>query len=138
MRIFLQQSSSSRGAARRACGSLLLLLVLLLLVVVVISAAAAFVAPLGWGGARLPSSKFSVTSPVLGRRWSTTTTLLAAEEGGSSDAAGATDVRTFTIEPSSAKYAMDIVLARQYPQLSRRACRRLLQEGHVAVDGRGA
>jgi hypothetical protein len=49
----------------------------------------------------------------------------------------ATTTTTSFAVPSSG-VAMDIVLARQFPQLSRRACRRLLQEGHVFVDGKGA
>lgn len=43
---------------------------------------------------------------------------------------------SFTVDGASGWWAMDIVLARQYPRLSRRACRRLLQEGFVKVDGK--
>ncbi len=51
-------------------------------------------------------------------------------------AAATAGVETFAVESSAVP--MDIVLARRFPQLSRRACRRLLQEGFVRVDGKGA
>lgn len=60
------------------------------------------------------------------------------EQGAGGDGGLSSGVVEFAVEADSGGWPMDIVLARRFPQLSRRACRRLLQEGHVRVDGKGA
>lgn len=81
----------------------------------------------GWAWGTLPIHAAAAAAAADGEQ---------AQEQGATTTTATTTTTEFTVE--SGGWPMDIVLARQFPQLSRRACRRLLQEGHVRVDGKGA
>ena len=87
-----------------------------------------------WGlGLRLGSSPTSLPMTTAAA-----TATDADDESNDDQAPPTTTVEeeSFTVDAASGGWAMDIVLARRFPRLSRRACRRLLQEGFVKVDGK--